>query len=132
VDRIRGCGLFGSHRWCLRYRPVVGIDAQLRRALPADRRVTRDDILATIVDRRAAFLDLVLATQNRRSSPALGRLSPYGDAAFESTDLAGLLDELASLERLAVTAAERSTVRAIRDLALRSQREGLQLHFIGD
>jgi hypothetical protein len=73
-----------------------------------------------------------LAAYNRGWSPAFGRLSPYGDAVFESTDLAELLDELASLERLAITANERSTVRTIRDLALRPERAGLELHFLGD
>jgi hypothetical protein len=132
ADRIPDRRLFEVRGQCPGYRPVVGIDAQLRRPLPAGQRVSRDDILAAIPDRRGVFRDLVLAAYNRGSSPAFGRLSPYGDAVFESTDLAELLDELASLERLAITANERSVVRTIRDLALRSEREGLELHFLGD
>jgi hypothetical protein len=87
--------------------------------------------VATIPDMHGVFPDLVLAAQNRGSSPALGRLSPYGDAVFESTELVELLDELASLERLAITADERSAVRTSGPRPP-VRTEGLELPFVGD
>jgi len=92
---------------------------------------SKSDVIDRVDDEKN-FLHKLLPPVDEDSQSLLAKIDWYGDTYFNYLQMKGFLREWDGMTARAKTREERDLVNAVRELALRCQRDQEVLRFIGD